>query len=71
VLASLWPVYDHATEELLSDFLRRWTAGTPPAAALREAQLALIRRLRESKEKKDQQAPPVLWAGFICHGSNK
>jgi CHAT domain-containing protein/Tfp pilus assembly protein PilF len=69
VLASLWPVPDQETERLLPDVLRRWLAGAPPAVALREAQLALIADLRKSADKRRAAAPPLLWAGFICHGS--
>jgi CHAT domain-containing protein/tetratricopeptide (TPR) repeat protein len=69
VLASLWPVEDRPTELLLQDFLRRWLDGKPPATALREAQLAAIAELRKSKNKHLAEAPPVLWAGFICHGA--
>jgi tetratricopeptide (TPR) repeat protein/CHAT domain-containing protein len=68
VLASLWPVEDRATELLLQDFLRRWLDGKPPATALREAQLAAIAESRKSKNKRLAEAPPLLWAGFICHG---
>jgi CHAT domain-containing protein len=52
----------------MSDCLRRWLDGDPPAKALREAQLALIRQLRDSKDEKLRQAPPLYWAGFVCHG---
>jgi CHAT domain-containing protein len=68
VLASLWPVPDTQTGALMSDCLRRWLDGAPPANALRAAQLALIRQLRDSKEEKLRDAPPLYWAGFICHG---
>jgi tetratricopeptide (TPR) repeat protein len=71
VLASLWPVQDRATESLLSDFLRRWLDGKPPATALREAQLAAIAELRKSENKRLAEAPPLLWAGFICHGRSQ
>jgi CHAT domain-containing protein/tetratricopeptide (TPR) repeat protein len=68
VLASLWPVPDTETGALMADCLRRWLDGAPPAEALRQAQLALIRQLREGKEEKLRQAPPLYWAGFVCHG---
>src|SRR5262249_3250568 len=48
VLASLWMVPDAKTERRMSDCLKRWLEGTPPAAALRQAQLEMIRRLRQS-----------------------
>jgi CHAT domain-containing protein len=71
VLASLWPVPDAETGVLMSDCLRRWLDGAPPAQSLREAQLALIRQLRDSKDDKLRQAPPLYWAGFVCHGRSK
>jgi CHAT domain-containing protein len=45
VLASLWPVADASTKELMERFyqLRNAQAGTPKAEALRQAQLALLR----------------------------
>src|SRR5262249_46559664 len=46
VLASLWMVPDTETERLMTDCLRRWRDGAPPAAALRPAQLARLRPLR-------------------------
>jgi CHAT domain-containing protein/tetratricopeptide (TPR) repeat protein len=68
VLASLWKVPDNETEQLMTGFFQRWLAGSGKADALRQAQLELIRRLRASKEAKHRQAPPLYWAGFICHG---
>src|SRR5262249_3651241 len=71
VLASLWPVPDTETGVLMADCLQRWLDGAPPAPALRQAQLALIRQLRASKDEKLRQAPPLYWAGFVCHGRSK
>jgi tetratricopeptide (TPR) repeat protein/CHAT domain-containing protein len=68
VLASLWPVPDAETGALMADCLRRWLGGAPPAAALRQAQLEMIRKLREGKDERLRQAPPLYWAGFVCHG---
>jgi CHAT domain-containing protein/Tfp pilus assembly protein PilF len=68
VLASLWMVPDTETERLMTDCLRRWLDGAPPAAALRQAQLQLIRQLRQSANPWLRAAPPLYWAGFICHG---
>ena len=44
VLASLWPVADASTKELMEQFyrLRNAQAGTPKAEALRQAQLSLL-----------------------------
>jgi tetratricopeptide (TPR) repeat protein/CHAT domain-containing protein len=68
VLASLWKVPDAETEQLMTAFLRRWLEGVDKSEALRQAQLELIRRLREGKDKDKRTAPPLYWAAFICHG---
>jgi CHAT domain-containing protein len=68
VLASLWKVPDAETEQLMTDTLSRWLKGAPPHEALREAQLEMIRRLRASEDPARRQAPPLHWAGFVCHG---
>jgi CHAT domain-containing protein len=68
VLASLWKVPDAETERLMTAFLRRWLEGQDKSEALRQAQLGLIRRLREGTDQSRRAAPPLYWAGFICHG---
>jgi CHAT domain-containing protein len=68
VLASLWKVPDKETEQLMTKFFQSWLKGTPKAQALREAQLGLIAELRKDPDPKRRTAPPLLWAGFICHG---
>ena len=60
VLASHWKVSDAATSRLMTEFMRRWRAGTPRGQAWREAQLALLR----SKEF----ASPYFWATFTLTG---
>ena len=61
VIATLWNVDDRATAELMKRFyeglLNRAEA---PAAALREAQLAMVRDGR--------WAAPYYWAGFVLQG---
>jgi CHAT domain-containing protein len=64
VLATLWKVPDDQTQELMTDFVKRWQAGSPPAEALREAQLGMIERLR----KERGQAHPFFWAAFTMTG---
>jgi len=56
VLASHWQVNDAATGRLMTEFMRRWRAGTSRAQAWREAQLGLLR-------SKDF-ASPYFWAAF-------
>ena len=58
VMASLWPVDDALTAELMSEFYGGLRRGQPPAAALRLAQLAARRR----------QAHPFYWAAFSLIG---
>ncbi len=61
VAASLWRIEDRATAELMSRFYRGLlTEGLPPAAALRQAQLAV----REEKRWRS----PYYWSGFVLHG---
>jgi CHAT domain-containing protein/Tfp pilus assembly protein PilF len=61
VAASLWRVEDQATAELMSRFYRALlVAGHPPAAALREAQLAI----RSDKRWRS----PYYWSGFVLQG---
>ena len=68
VVATLWRVPDNQTARLMPRFLDLWLAGTPKARALRQAQLELIRELRQSRQRKHRGAPPLYWAAFICHG---
>ncbi len=61
VVASLWRADDRATAALMTRFYRGlWQEGLPPAAALREAQLALRRDPR--------YRAPRSWAGFVFQG---
>jgi CHAT domain-containing protein len=68
VVASLWKVPDRETEWLMTRFLELWLSGTPKAEALRQAQRELIARFRASGDAKRKSAPPLYWAGFLCHG---
>jgi CHAT domain-containing protein len=61
VVVSLWQVSDRGTAELMARFYRRLLgAGRPPAAALREAQLAM--------QRDERFAAPYHWAGFVLQG---
>ena len=61
VVASLWAVPDRATSELMERFYRAMVEeGLTPAAALRRAQLSMVREHRW----KD----PYNWAGFVLFG---
>jgi CHAT domain-containing protein/tetratricopeptide (TPR) repeat protein len=68
VVASLWKVPDKETERLMTRFLELWLSGKPKAEALRQAQREQIAELRRSDDPKRKGAPPLYWAGFICHG---
>jgi CHAT domain-containing protein len=61
VVASLWPVDDESTAELMRRFYRGLLKeGRPPAAALRAAQLEMSSHRRWSA--------PFHWAGFVVQG---
>lgn len=61
VMASLWPVEDRATAELMSRFYRAmFEEKLPPAAALRSAQ----RAIRRDPRWQD----PFFWAPFVLQG---
>lgn len=60
LVASLWPVPDEATRELMIGFYRQLLAGQSKAAALRAAQLTLRAGLAH--------AHPWRWAGFVLIG---
>ena len=61
VLASLWQVNDAGTAQLMKGFYTGLAMGKSKVAALREAQLALIRQ-------GDELSDPGIWAAFILLG---
>ncbi len=60
VVASLWPVPDRSTAELMEHFYAALAQGNTPAAALRQAQLRIL--------AKDPGRHPSAWAGFVLIG---
>jgi CHAT domain-containing protein len=60
VLASLWPVADASTAELMRTFYRARQTGLPTAEALQQAQRALL--------ADPATAAPFYWAGFQLVG---
>lgn len=66
VIASLWKVPDDATAELMRNFYTRlWVDGEPKGAALRGAQLDLIRK---NRIETGSDARPVTWGAFVLSG---
>lgn len=57
VLATLWPVADQPSADLMTDFYRALRAGDRPSLALQRAQAAAA----------DRGAPPFHWAAFTLH----
>lgn len=75
LMVTLWDVEDTASSELLKRFYQDWPGKQDKSAALRRAQLSLIRALREGKVHAQTPAGPVtlpehpfFWAGFILIG---
>lgn len=61
VVASLWVVEDRATAKLMGDFYRAILSGKQhPAAALRSAQLSLL--------KNAETSHPLYWSSFVFQG---
>lgn len=58
VLSSLWPIDDEAAAMFMHQLYGQIAAGLPPPAALRAAQLALLRDPATDH--------PAIWAPFIC-----
>jgi CHAT domain-containing protein len=63
VVASLWPVEDRATGELMEQFHRRLATGVSPITALADAQRQLIRN--------PATARPRYWAAFVVNGRSE
>lgn len=75
LVVSLWDVADEPTNRLLPAFYRAWLHGSDKGAALRSAQLQLLRDLRARKVKLSTPAgevilaeQPAFWAGFLLLG---
>ena len=73
IAASLWKVTDRVTAELMLRFYRRLAAGQPKDAALRGAQLSLIRDPARITNNRGQvvmknASAPYYWAAFQIYG---
>jgi CHAT domain-containing protein len=64
VIASLWPVIDVDTAELMKEFFQKLAEGQEAAAALQQAQRARIKAYRS----RGVAAHPFLWAAFTITG---
>jgi CHAT domain-containing protein len=62
-VASQWKVESRSTSRLMVGFHRKLRAGRGKAAALREAQLALLR--------EQSYRHPFYWAGFALYGDGR
>jgi CHAT domain-containing protein len=75
VVATMWDVADEPTFRLVPEFYRALLAGQDKAAALRTAQLRLLRALRAGKVTITASGhtftlpdQPFFWAGFVLLG---
>lgn len=69
LLLSHWQIPDAVAAELIMTFYRHLAAGERKAAALRRAQLALLRRGREDDAESSHYQHPFIWAPFFLMGS--
>jgi CHAT domain-containing protein/Tfp pilus assembly protein PilF len=73
VVASLWKIGDEPTRGLMTRFYENlWRKGQPPAQALREAQLSMLRGdlgrgglTRKTEKSNADRLPPYYWAAFV------
>ncbi len=60
VLAGHWKVSDKATNQLRTEFMRRWRGGAPRVKARRDAHLSLLH--------SEDFSNPYFWAAFTLTG---
>jgi CHAT domain-containing protein/tetratricopeptide (TPR) repeat protein len=71
VMATMWDVPDRTSFEVMTAFYGSWTRGLEKGAALRQAQLSVIRALRAGKIRAGAiplPESPRLWAGYVLVG---
>ncbi len=64
IVATLWPVDDESTKIIMVNFYAGLKKGLPKAEAMRQAQIALIR-------KSDFHIHPFFWAPYVMIGNPK
>ena len=69
LLLSHWQIPDAIAFTFIDDFYRRLAAGKRKAQALREAQLALMRRGQEGDPATTHYQHPFIWAPFFLIGA--
>lgn len=68
LVLSLWTVEDHSTAKLMTSFYQKLVEGWDKAAALRHAQLELIRGEPSADSGVGRLAHPYYWAPFFLVG---
>ncbi len=75
LIMTLWDVADDPSKRLLPEFYRHWRRTGDKRAALRAAQVALLRDLRDGKVKVNTPAgsftlaeDPAFWAAYVLLG---
>jgi CHAT domain-containing protein len=66
VVATLWPVEDRATRELMTRFYRAMASGSSAARALSQAQAAMAQG-----DAGESRRYPYYWAGFVLIGDGR
>ena len=64
VIMSLWPVGDRPTREYMLDLYQRRLGGATTVAAMQEASLSQLRKLR----KQNRSTHPFVWGAFVAVG---
>jgi CHAT domain-containing protein len=62
VVATLWPVADASTADLMAAFYTRWLGGAAPGGTPLEALTAARKELRKARPE------PYYWAPFVFLG---
>jgi len=66
VMASLWPISDASTSQLMTQFYKNWSSGITKEEALRKTQLAMLHHLPLGAR---DYTHPYYWAPFVIYGN--